>query len=166
MSLTTRLSAFFLAALALVLVGFSLTLYGLARVYLYRQVDERLAAALDTLSAAAEVERDGVEWEPGEHHLTLGQDADEGQPRWTVCDPDGKLVDHSANHPWRMPIVDWPGVGEAEPGGGKVHQGGGWRFLQRVLQPGNPGQATPGEGGGERKYPSLVLTVGVSLAPA
>ena len=42
MSLATRLSAFFLVALALVLAGFSGTLYLLARTYLVGQLDERL----------------------------------------------------------------------------------------------------------------------------
>ena len=39
MSLATRLSAFFLVALALVLAGFSATLYVLARTYLVGQLD-------------------------------------------------------------------------------------------------------------------------------
>jgi two-component system, OmpR family, sensor kinase len=46
MSLATRLSAFFLVALALVLAGFSGTLYVLARTYLVGQLDERLQHAL------------------------------------------------------------------------------------------------------------------------
>ena len=41
MTLTTRLSVFFLATLALVLAGFSATLYGLAHTYLHRQMDDR-----------------------------------------------------------------------------------------------------------------------------
>ena len=45
MSLTARMSAFFLGALAVVLAGFSMTLYLLARTYLHRQVEERLTAA-------------------------------------------------------------------------------------------------------------------------
>jgi heavy metal sensor kinase len=167
MSLTTRLSAFFLAALALVLVGFSLTLYGLARVYLYRQTDERLASALDTLAAAAEVERDGVEWEPREHHLTLGQDVNAGQARWTVHDPDGNLVDRSANLGAEPALADWPDPHAAVQDRGTVYrEGGAWHFLQRVLRPGEPHGVTPDEGGAERKYASLVLTAGVSLAPA
>ena len=48
MTLTARLSAFFLGALALVLLGFSLTLYLLARTYLHRQTSERLEAARPT----------------------------------------------------------------------------------------------------------------------
>ena len=44
MSLTGRFSALFLSTLALVLVGFSTVLYVSARVYLDRQVNDRLTA--------------------------------------------------------------------------------------------------------------------------
>ena len=46
MSLTSRVSAFFLIALALVLAGFSGALFVLASNYLVRQLDERLVNAL------------------------------------------------------------------------------------------------------------------------
>ena len=61
MTLTTRLSLFFLTTLALILVGFSITLYLLARTYLHQQSEERLEAALNTLVAAIEVTPDGLE---------------------------------------------------------------------------------------------------------
>ena len=98
MSLNTRLSAFFLLTLALVLAGFSVSLYFLARTHLHRQAEERLRAALEPLMAAAELETGGLEWEPQQHHLTLGQDVAEDQVRWTVHDPeeDGP-VDRSPN---------------------------------------------------------------------
>ena len=72
MTLTTRLTLFFLAALAVVLIGFSTTLYVLARHHLYEQLDTRLNAALDTLIAAVEFKSGGVEWEPKERRLSLG----------------------------------------------------------------------------------------------
>jgi signal transduction histidine kinase len=84
------MSAFFLAALAVVLIGFSAALYLLAWTYLHRQADERLAAALDTLVAAVEVESDGLDWEPGVHSLTLGPEV-----RWVVRDG-GAVVERSA----------------------------------------------------------------------
>ena len=52
MSLINRLSIFFLAALALVLGGFSLALYVLASRHLHAQTDHRLDAARQTLVAA------------------------------------------------------------------------------------------------------------------
>jgi hypothetical protein len=60
MTLTTRMSLFSLGMLAGVLFGFSATLYSLARTYLFRQIDNRLEAALDVLSATAEIHVDGV----------------------------------------------------------------------------------------------------------
>ena len=56
MSLAARLSVFFLAALALVLAGFSGAFYLIARAYLDRQLEERLGRALDTLVAAVDIE--------------------------------------------------------------------------------------------------------------
>jgi two-component system OmpR family sensor kinase len=97
MTLTTRLSVFFLAALAVVVAGFSLAVYLMAHRYLHRQVDDRLEAALDTLSAAAEVSSEGVEWEPEGHRITLGRDDGPDQVRWFVCDSQALAVDRSAN---------------------------------------------------------------------
>jgi two-component system, OmpR family, sensor kinase len=97
MSLTGRFSALFLSALTLVLVGFSTVLYVSARVYLDRQVGDRLAAALAILAAAAEIHADGVEWEPQERILPLGQDSGTDRLRWIVLDNHGQCVDHSRN---------------------------------------------------------------------
>ena len=46
MTLTTRLTAVALAALAVVLAGFSAALYLVAREHLYRRADDRLAALM------------------------------------------------------------------------------------------------------------------------
>jgi signal transduction histidine kinase len=97
MSLTGRFSALFLGAIGLVLVGFSTALYVSARVYLYRQVNERLSASLAVLAAAAETHPDGVEWEPQERVLPLGQESGTERLRWMVFDDQGRLVDHSRN---------------------------------------------------------------------
>ena len=97
MSLVSRLSGFFLATLAAVLLGFSLTLYLLAADHLQRQVEERLNASLATLAAAAEVGPGGVEWEPRERDLGLGRDNGPDQIRWIVRDDRGRLLDRSTN---------------------------------------------------------------------
>jgi signal transduction histidine kinase len=137
------MSAFFLVALAVVLAGFSAALYLLARSYLHRQVEERLAAALETLSAVVELEPDGIDWEPAEHHLTLGQDGAADQVRWAVRDGAGRPVDRSANLDPNDPLEDEPGP---------------WRVLRRRLH----SDATPAPG----KHADLVLTVGMSAEPA
>jgi hypothetical protein len=65
MSLAARLSGFFLAALALVLGGVSVTLYLLANAHLHRDLDERLGLALDAMATSVDVEPGRVEWNPG-----------------------------------------------------------------------------------------------------
>jgi two-component system, OmpR family, sensor kinase len=97
MRLSTRLSLFFLGALALVLLGFSATLYAMASRYLHRQVDERLEAVLNTLAAAAEVGPDGVEWEPRQRSLSFGRRTLEGPFSWQVADEQGERLDGSSS---------------------------------------------------------------------
>ncbi len=97
MSLTGRFSALFLSAMALVLVGFSTALYVSARIYFERQIRDRLSTALAVLSAAAEVHPDGVEWEPQERILPLGQESGADRLRWMVFDDRGRRIDHSRN---------------------------------------------------------------------
>jgi heavy metal sensor kinase len=94
-TLTTRLSVFFLGTLGLVLAGFSALLYGLAHTYLHRQLDDRLGAALNTLAAAAEISPQGVEWEPHERLLFLGPEGENDPVRWVVCDDVGRVVGSS-----------------------------------------------------------------------
>src|SRR5258708_1754625 len=60
MTLTFRVSAFFLSTLALVLAAFSLGIFLLARIYLLNQVEARLDSALATLAAAAETTQGGA----------------------------------------------------------------------------------------------------------
>jgi heavy metal sensor kinase len=97
MSLTTRLSIFFLAALAIVLVGFSTILYGLAHLYLKQKTDEHLTAALDTLEAAVDREADGLDWDATEERVSfLGRDTGLESVRWQVSGG-GKRLDKSRN---------------------------------------------------------------------
>ena len=98
MSLTTRLSAFFLAALALVLVGLLGALYVLARTYLSRQLDERLDARAGHAGG-------GRRHRAGRPGVGAGRPADRrgrgsrgrAHVRWAVRDGRGTLVDLSPN---------------------------------------------------------------------
>jgi heavy metal sensor kinase len=164
MSLTTRLTGFFLAALALVLLGFSTTLYLLAQTYLYRQVDERLEAALQTLAAAAELEPEGIAWEPQERDLTLGGDADEGQARWVIFDDKGEVVDSSRN----LESVDRLTACWTAPEGALIWDRESWRLCWRRVSASL--RAGSWEGlhvplPGEKKYKELILTAGISARP-
>jgi signal transduction histidine kinase len=89
MTLTNRLLLFFVGALAVVLVGFSIGVYMLARDHLYGRAADGLESAVRTLVAAAEVGPDGVEWEPAER--AVGFTPGYGVV-WRVSDEKGRIV--------------------------------------------------------------------------
>jgi heavy metal sensor kinase len=172
MTLTTRLSLFFLGALALVLVGFSTTLYLLAHAYLNRQVDERLEAALNTLTAAAEVGPGGVEWEPHERLISLGQESDTDGVSWIVCDDTGRLLSRSVGlAPENVLTASVPALQSATESRATVaYQGQSWLLGQRRVEAlsrdGPAGSSPPPSAVGKETRPAaLVLTAGVSLEP-
>lgn len=110
MTITTRLTLYFQLALGIVLVGFSLALYGLASWHVHSQAERHLQAALDQLIAAVEIHPTDVEWEPLERNLTLGSATDAVQLRWTLRDETGRLVDCSENTEgvlWPADRSDW-----------------------------------------------------------
>jgi signal transduction histidine kinase len=176
MSLANRLCLFFLAALAVALAGFSLTLYLLARTHLYAQLDERQGAAMRALVAAVEVHPRDVQWEPLERRITLGEDAAADQPRWALHDLAGRLRDRSLNLA-QAAATSAPGAG-------------GWQVLARRMRAGSfTAEAIEGKEGpcwvaalnetplgeastvrlpDDRTFQSdgLVITVAVSEAPA
>jgi signal transduction histidine kinase len=172
-TLSTRLLVFFLATLALVLVGFSITLYFLARMQLTHQARERLEAAFNTLSAVAEVSAEGVEWDPAGRPLRLGTAAFGEPVPWLVGDDHGRVVDRSqqpgcddffaqasqALESKELVIETW-----LRPGRGR------WLWDRRWLgptTPPGPKSAVPqitAKGDG-RKYAALSISVGVSVEP-
>lgn len=172
MTLTTRLSLFFLTMLGIVLVGFSATLYLLARVYLYQQIEERLNAAMNILVAAVEVGPEGVEWEPEERQLILGHGALRDQVVWLVTDDKGRVVDGSGQPSDEGLFTEgsdnWR---DAQQAGIKVdRQGGRWQLSHRWIQSakGNQSQprpSQPGQANEPAKYPALAIMAGVSLEP-
>lgn len=168
MTITTRLSLFFLGALAVVLVGFSSTVYLLARTYLNRQVEDRLEAVLNTLTAGAEIEPGGLEWEPHERHLYLDQDLGGGPLPWLVTDADGKWVDGSKHFFPEKRFADSPLAHFTGPSSNPVvqWQERPWLVSQRRLENKNlavpPSQ--PQANQQKQLYPALVITGGVSLA--
>ena len=148
MSLASRLSWFFLAALALVLAGFSATLYALAHSHLHRQQSERLQAALNTLVAAAEIESGAVEWEPRQRLL------DVSPVLWEVADGNGQRIDGSGVKNILRAVAG--GQTEEEV----VSEGQRWRVLRRRLQAEGPERAS-----GAKKHAALVITVAAPLGP-
>lgn len=97
MPLVRRVSLFFLVALAVCLIGYSLVLYGLVHHTLTQQLQQERQAALNTLAAAVEVEDDDVKWQPADHATVLSGAVSQNHLRWVVVDDAGNLVDHSRN---------------------------------------------------------------------
>jgi signal transduction histidine kinase len=171
MTLTGRFSALFLAALALVLAAFSIALYISARVYFSGQVEDRLSAGLSVLAAAAEIHPEGVEWEPQERILPLGQESGNDRLCWMVFDERGRRVDQSRNLADTELTPAWrpTSVMASLPSRLRDRQGRAWRVAQRRLRPdalagsgsrgaaGRQGPADPNPP--ERLYRNLMLTV-------
>jgi heavy metal sensor kinase len=161
MTLAGRLSLFFLAALAVVLVGFSASLYGLARHHLFQQLDERCASALDTLTAPVEDEPGGLDWDAGERLLPPARTFGDGSLVWAVFDGQGRRVPSS-------PAVDLP-AGQAEPLQTEESErtdvtwgGAPWHFARRTLR--SKSALGPTEEQGKR-YRVLVFVVGLPVMP-
>jgi two-component system, OmpR family, sensor kinase len=171
MTLASRVSLFFLASLALVLAGFSTALYLLVHVYLDHQVDQQLGAMLATLSAATEINKDEVEWEPLEHMLPQG--ANGSAVRWAVRGARGGILDHSVH---QLP-EDLLSFGELFPESAAAvilrRQGAAnsfWRVGHLRLQAPTanwPPAWLPNSGNNkeDRLQPFLVLTAAVPLDP-
>jgi heavy metal sensor kinase len=168
LTLTTRLSLFFLATLAVVLGGFSAGLYALASNYLHHQAEERVEATLNTLTAAIDIEPEGVEWEAAERRVQLRPGGPGDQVVWLVSDDQGRVVDRSATPGLELPLETAQGLREARQASQRQDwQGGRWLFGQRwVTAPEGARPASPGDDRrGERKYRALAVTAGISLEP-
>ena len=133
MKLGTRVSLFFLGSMAVVLIGFSTTLYILASKYLDRQIHERLEGGVNTIIAAAEVSADRVEWEPRERFLSFGQTTLEGNFVWAVSNPQGEFVDTSSG----LDPTDFFKAIEFTPEAVDITDATGaqWRVLRRTIVP-------------------------------
>lgn len=127
MTLSNRVSLFFLAALAVVLVGYSALLYGFARLYLYRQFDDQLQSAFATLVAAIEVEPDDVKWEPTDHTTNLPERALDLE--WIVFAEQGQILDGSADAA-NNPL--WTKLLAASDSPAPVNAGE-WRYMRVAL---------------------------------
>lgn len=97
MTLVNRVSAFFLAALALVLVVYSGVFYAFVRGRVVQQFDQELHGALYSLVAAIEVEPEEVKWQPLEHAIALGSGSGPEEVRWVVIGDGGQIVEQSRN---------------------------------------------------------------------
>jgi heavy metal sensor kinase len=158
MTLTTRLTVFFLTALAIVLAGFGITLYLLARIYLHRQLDERLQASLNLLVTAAEQKPYGIEWEGPEHLAALEREPDAEPSCWCVWDDRGQVIDHSR----RADLVLDPARHDPEV---FDPEGRPWRTVSRRLESERYVEKPP-EDADAPHYRALEITTALPLWPA
>jgi heavy metal sensor kinase len=168
MTLTTRLSLFFLGALALVLAGFSGSLYWLARVHLQRQVDERSRALLDTLTALVEFEGNQLEWAASERHLAFTRRI-HGSLLWVVLDERGGYVDGAEEI--AADIVGAINRSDGEEKSAELVLGGAnWRVTHKTMLPHHfptpPATGQPEDHPPDKKHhDALDLVVAAPLGP-
>lgn len=161
MTLTNRLTLFFLTALGLVLVAFSGATYVLARTHLMRQLNDRATATLDTLVAAAEVNRDGLEWERQNRQILLRGDGE--PPAWAVYDESGQWLDGSddVTHPLQ-------GFADAGPDAEQSRVNvtwdeNHWRVVRRTLR--HPDPEAVQSRAARKRYRVLVFVTAWPVAP-
>jgi hypothetical protein len=165
--LTTRISLFFLVALAVVLAGMSCSIYWLVRGHLIRQVEEFSQSALDTLTAAVEFEAGGLDWESDARRLTFAQAPGGSQLLWAIYEPAGHWVDgsHDSAGPLEPP--------KNKRASGRVEDNGGnqWWVATTTLRA-EPAldlsstNSTANEDDGRKRYFELALAVGVPMDAA
>jgi len=172
MSLTTRVSLFFLGALAFVLTGFVVGVYELSGMFFRQYAEERLLTTFHALVASAEIEPDGVEWNPTEHHLAESRFRDSEPIHWVVTTESGTVIDSSQDALSTMNFAIDPRAA-AE---GTIEtltapdQRPWWIVRQRLTTPApKPGVPVASTGSFDDaddipEYPELVVTAGISVA--
>ncbi|MEX1042287.1 MAG: ATP-binding protein [Pirellulaceae bacterium] len=97
MKLVHRVSVFFLAALAIVLVIYSSIFYAFVRARLVQQFEQEVQGALNSLVAAVEIEPEEVKWQPLEHAIVLGAVQGPDEVQWVVIGDGRRVVEKSRN---------------------------------------------------------------------
>lgn len=161
MTLTNRLTLFFLTALGLVLVAFSGTTYVLARTHLMRQLNDRATATLDTLVAAAEVEDDGLEWEPKDRRIQLR--GDDEPPVWSVYDQNGQRLGGSDDPARPLDGYADPGPDAEQSRVNVTWDGDHWRVVRRTLR--HPRPETVRTTQDRPRYRTLIFVTAWPVAP-
>ncbi|QDV13212.1 Sensor protein CzcS precursor [Rosistilla oblonga] len=95
MKLTTRVSAYFLVALAIALTIYSLVFYSVTRRQIESQFERELQGVLNSFVAVAEIEDTEVKWQPLEHSVSFGSFDDFGEIHWVVVGDKNRVVEKS-----------------------------------------------------------------------
>lgn len=134
MKLVNRVSLFFLAALAIVLVVYSTIFYVVVRGRLVQQFDQQLNASLRALVAAVEVEPEEVKWQPLEHDIDTGNPDDIDAVQWVVVGDLDRVVEQSRNaSPALVAQAKALAAGTVAGGGKNLGVDEGWQVVHRQL---------------------------------
>lgn len=95
MTLTARVSTFFLATLAGALAIYSLVFYSVTSRQIHFQFDHEMGGVLNSFVAAAEVEETEVKWQPLEHSIVFGSLDEFGEVQWIVVGDRSLIVEAS-----------------------------------------------------------------------
>lgn len=164
MTLANRITSVYLLALTAVLVGFSITLFVLARSHLNRQLNDRIASTMDTLVAAAEVEPDGLDWEPELRRLPSSWEGD--PPVWAVYDEAGTKQDGSHDPMHRLADYAAGGPEHGQEAFEIYWDGNPWRVARRTIHHPNPNVVRePLPGQPKRRHRTLVFVSAVPATP-
>jgi signal transduction histidine kinase len=144
MSLSSRFAIVMLVTLGVTLLGFSVAMFVSTRLYLARQVDERLLAYLALLSTGADANAGYVRWEYRPKRLPPGRWTEPAAMTWLVFDGSGELLSAPTNVPLDQLDETWRPRG---PEARIPHQvtdrtGRSWLVEQRLVKP--TGRALPG----------------------
>jgi HAMP domain-containing protein len=162
MTLTNRLTLFYLVTLGAVLAAFAGSAYWLISTLLFRQLSDRATGTLDTLVAAAEIEPDGIDWEPQSRKLQLGTSA---EPLWAVYDGAGKRVDGA-----KAPVhsLDGFAVAELDMEQSRLDAtwaGQPWWVMRRTIHHPRPENVGREPKPNTARYSTLVFVTAWPLAP-
>jgi two-component system, OmpR family, sensor kinase len=163
MTLTNRLTLFYLLTLGVVLAAFAGSAYGLMRTILFRQLSERSTGTLDTLVAAAEIESGGLDWEPESRKPLLKGDLQE--PIWAVFNGAGRRIDGTKDrdHP-----LDEYAVAESDMEQSRLEvswAGQPWWVIRRTIHYPQPEAASGKPRPKKTLYPTLVFVTAWPVAP-
>ena len=158
MTLTTRLTFFFVATLAAVLIAFSITLYLLTQSQLYRELDARAEAGRGMLTAAVEAEPIGLEWDTrAEYMRQIPSDT----LQWAGIDETGLIAGS------RLAMDLFPLLPELTSDDKSLdvdidHQP--WRMIRKVISHSNP-QNVVTTNPALKRYKQLTFLIAVPIAP-
>lgn len=129
---------FFLAVLAVVLIGFGTTTYTFSRRDLYFDAAEQINFVLKTLESAAQIRPMGVGWEPPFLFVSVGVRSQAQSSRVGVYSPHGKRIVSTAHFQDLEGADDFPRVVDSQENQLTYFEDSGgrsWMFMKHQIAP-------------------------------